>query len=690
MRRIRPILLIALFIFISNLHSQTEVGGHLSEDTIWNPEDSPYLVTEILYVDPGVTLTILPGVEVKVSSAPCTNWQERTQNFWLYNGVSVAKMIRVNGRIIAEGTKQDSIVFTRLQDDPDYYWGNIYITEQADMSRFEHCKFEYTAGIGIALGHVAYGALSILNGKVVVKNSFFQNNASMISTYFGFTKEIEIINNKFASGNGLNNFVLGIGGTDLSITSPMEGYKPALIANNVFEGSNIGVRAYYVNNHHVDSFVNTGSSQWNASSYFYDNHFIDCYRAIHSWTRLASIYIRNNNFIGGTDGVDIDHAYVEISDNYFEGCDIVTMYVSGKVFNNKIEGGEARIPGEIEVYNNISFNNDNGYGLEVGYNPYCANNISVNNQYAIWGKTMYYDNCIILNNDELTQHYVSGNPIFRNSIVDFPIEPPLIDGGGNIIVDSLQAQEIFEDIQGGNFHLAEGSIAIDAGFDTLSYYYSPFDMEYNHRVWDGSGDGNAVIDIGAYEYGAPSLGEIAGYVYDPVTGETVDYVFIKIDNQPGEFTFADSDGSFTYRLPAGVYDVYAERVFYDDVIEYNVEVIDGETTELIIPMSKTVDAEDNEVSAIADFNIMNYPNPFNPETTIKFDLMEAGEVELTIYNIKGQKVKQLLGEHLPAGEHKIVWDGKDYFGNSASSGVYVYKLKLNGEIEAVQKCLLLK
>jgi len=94
-----------------------EVGGHITEDTTWSPENSPYQVTETVIVDEGVKFTILPGTEVKISGATCTSWQEFDTNFWLYGGVSVAKFIQVEGKIIAEGTEQDSIVFTRLQDD---------------------------------------------------------------------------------------------------------------------------------------------------------------------------------------------------------------------------------------------------------------------------------------------------------------------------------------------------------------------------------------------------------------------------------------------------------------------------------------------------------------------------------------------------------------------------------------------
>ena len=68
--------------------------------------------------------------------AQSSNYNDYTQKFWLYNGDSIAKFIQIDGRIIAEGTQQDSIVFTRLQDDPNYNWGTIYITEDAEFSKF--------------------------------------------------------------------------------------------------------------------------------------------------------------------------------------------------------------------------------------------------------------------------------------------------------------------------------------------------------------------------------------------------------------------------------------------------------------------------------------------------------------------------------------------------------------------------
>jgi len=88
--------------------------------------------------------------------------------------------------------------------------------------------------------------------------------------------------------------------------------------------------------------------------------------------------------------------------------------------------------------------------------------------------------------------------------------------------------------------------------------------------------------------------------------------------------------------------------------------------------------------------ISNYPNPFNPTTTIALSISEESGVELSIYNLKGQKIKTLLNDRILAGEHSIIWNGEDDSGKIVSSGVYLYKLNVNNRIEAVKKCLLMK
>jgi len=79
-----------------------------------------------------------------------------------------------------------------------------------------------------------------------------------------------------------------------------------------------------------------------------------------------------------------------------------------------------------------------------------------------------------------------------------------------------------------------------------------------------------------------------------------------------------------------------------------------------------------------------YPNPFNPSTTISWQMPEEGEVEVSIFNIKGQKVKTLCNQRLASGQHQIVWDGKEY-----GSGVYFVRLQA-GNQTLMRKILMMK
>ncbi|MEA2095122.1 MAG: T9SS type A sorting domain-containing protein [Candidatus Cloacimonadota bacterium] len=92
----------------------------------------------------------------------------------------------------------------------------------------------------------------------------------------------------------------------------------------------------------------------------------------------------------------------------------------------------------------------------------------------------------------------------------------------------------------------------------------------------------------------------------------------------------------------------------------------------------------------AKMELSNSPNPFNPSTTIEFSIQNYSKIELTIFNIKGQKIKTLAHNEFAKGSHSILWNGINELGDSVSSGVYLYKLNVNGKTEAVKKCLLLK
>ncbi|MCB5270755.1 MAG: heparinase II/III family protein [Candidatus Cloacimonetes bacterium] len=87
--------------------------------------------------------------------------------------------------------------------------------------------------------------------------------------------------------------------------------------------------------------------------------------------------------------------------------------------------------------------------------------------------------------------------------------------------------------------------------------------------------------------------------------------------------------------------------------------------------------------------VSNYPNPFNPSTTIAFSVPEAGKVRLTVYNIRGQRVRDLIDDNMMRGFHKVIWDGKDNGNSSVSSGLYFVRID-TGSNAVVKKVMMLK
>ncbi|MCK5052491.1 MAG: hypothetical protein KAS53_12270 [Candidatus Cloacimonetes bacterium] len=106
-----------------------------------------------------------------------------------------------------------------------------------------------------------------------------------------------------------------------------------------------------------------------------------------------------------------------------------------------------------------------------------------------------------------------------------------------------------------------------------------------------------------------------------------------------------------------------------------------------------VGADDPQIHHPGNILLQNYPNPFNPTTTLDFSLKEESLVSLNIYNVRGQKVKTLVADEMQAGYHSVVWNGKNDYGKSVSSGIYFAGFEannINGDYTSVKKMLLLK
>jgi hypothetical protein len=85
----------------------------------------------------------------------------------------------------------------------------------------------------------------------------------------------------------------------------------------------------------------------------------------------------------------------------------------------------------------------------------------------------------------------------------------------------------------------------------------------------------------------------------------------------------------------------------------------------------------------------NYPNPFNPTTTIVFALPQRGQVRLSIYNMLGQEIRTLVDAPYSAGQHEVIWDGRDSAGDQVPTGLYFYRFE-SAEISLTKKMMLLK
>jgi len=177
-------------------------------------------------------------------------------------------------------------------------------------------------------------------------------------------------------------------------------------------------------------------------------------------------------------------------------------------------------------------------------------------------------------------------------------------------------------------------------------------------------EGNQDISLGLFDkYGVcHSIGKyIQNFWYFTVTESDTELYFKKIDNQ----TKIESNSKTS--------------------ILFSADTIIGNPKKPI-----KVDFRDEEnITELPLILEQNSPNPFNPSTTIRFQIPKKSHTKLEVYNSKGQKIKTLVNDELSAGAHQIVWNGDDNSSKPVVSGVYFYRLT-NGKFQQTNKMLLIK
>jgi hypothetical protein len=211
---------------------------------------------------------------------------------------------------------------------------------------------------------------------------------------------------------------------------------------------------------------------------------------------------------------------------------------------------------------------------------------------------------------------------------------------------------------------------ISAASDTIDISQSNLADTYELK-WSVSEDVDGeIIDYLLYAKIGVYLAE---EIYDttstsvPITyQEFVDNVFEPFPMLPRvtvQFSMVATDGIDTVKITGD------NRVLFVNRYEYLSTVSEGIPTEFAL--------------------YENYPNPFNPTTTLRFDLPEMNDVTLTIYNMLGQKVRTFNMQSTAAGYHSITWDATNDFGEQVGAGVYLYQLRA-GAFVKTKKMILLK
>jgi len=178
-------------------------------------------------------------------------------------------------------------------------------------------------------------------------------------------------------------------------------------------------------------------------------------------------------------------------------------------------------------------------------------------------------------------------------------------------------------------------------------------------------DGLTVDHLGNYYVSSWSTNEV--YRYDP--------------NFTGSIVASTGHNNVNHNGPADI--------FYDQV--NNVLAVPNFTANTVdfIPFAQ-LSTNDNEISIPDEFCLhQNFPNPFNPNTTIFYDVSRESNVKITVFDLLGREIIKLVDQIEPIGNRSINWDGRDYTGNLINAGIYIYQIEADAFVQT-KKMVLLK
>ena len=270
-----------------------------------------------------------------------------------------------------------------------------------------------------------------------------------------------------------------------------------------------------------------------------------------------------------------------------------------------------------------------------------------------------------------TSTTVSIAPANGDIIADFPFT---LESDGNYVVTAAGIL--------GNSLAPFGLIA--SGLEVTAVDSNHFGLKVFHGVTDAP-----AVDIyanGGLLVENLSYSEYAGYLQVPVGDYTIDVTAHGSEESVASFA-APLSG-----FGGGTGIVYASGFLAsasDSAFSLILTTPSGYSVQLPSASTALSTIDEMNINPLAFSLNQNYPNPFNPSTTISFDVYEASRVSLSVFDLNGRLVKNLMSGNLGAGTYNINWNGKNINGLSVAGGVYFYSIT-SGESSIIKKMSLIK
>jgi parallel beta-helix repeat protein len=638
------VVLCILALFSVPAHSDTYVSGPVIGT--WTTALSPYVVLGPIEVPVGQSLTIQPGVVV------------------LFAGQF---RFTVHGMLTALGTPSDSIRFTHQQPFPTSTWADIFFETASPPSVLSYCAIEY----GYAQG--AVGSTQAKGGGIHILGCSVDVNHCRISNCKADVKGGGIYLN-LASGTISNNLI-----SNNTCVSDGGG----IFADNT---TNVFLHDNEIKN---NSAVNGGGLQINYSSVV-----------------LTANQVHHNSASNNGGGFSLDHSSPTIQNSLINSNTSSSSYGTG-IYCTGYSSPQI-------LYNEICFNNYTAIYCGDNSSPAISNcTIFGNNSYVI--RTATYSNPIGTNNIMLGSpytFYIGTGCSVNMSYSDIQIYWP---GTGNL----NNAAPYFVNSYSGDFHLMPFSPCIDHGNPS-----TPLDP-------DGT-----IADMGAhyFDHNQPqgicnvTVTPLGAPIVLPPQGGTV-WFTVLIQNSPNYWNLFDAwltlqqpDAQIipllnrtNLYLPAGGNLARTLSIFMNSTAmpgTYTLHAYVGTFPNNIedqdqFTFVKSADAGDNlgsepATATITDGDLTqtvtlsttqlphetkllgNYPDPFNPTTDIRFQIPDARQVSLQVYDTAGRLVSTLVDGYRDAGDHQVTFDG-----SQLASGLYFLRMQA-GDYTSVKKMTLLK